>query len=82
MVSLNNDIKIIMNTNEMTSEELKKTINELRERLFGGLKKSLEELDEFFNKHIKSGQIDPGYELQYERLLNEFKKQLDEFRKK
>lgn len=68
-----------MNTNEITSEELKKSINELRERLFGGLKNSLDELDEFFKKHIKSGRIDPGYESQYEGLLDELKKQLDDF---
>ena len=68
-----------MNTNEITSEELKKSINELRERLFGGLKNSIDELDEFFKRHIKSGRIDPGYESQYEGLLDEFKKQLDDF---
>lgn len=68
-----------MNTNEIASEELKKSINELRERLFGGLKKSLDELDDFFDEHVKSGIIDPGYKSQYEYLLDEFKKQLDDF---
>lgn len=71
-----------MNTNEIVSEELKKSINELRNRLFGGLRKSLEELDDFFEKHVKSGRIEQGYESQYERLLDEFKEQLDDFRRK
>ena len=30
-----------MNTNKIAEEELRKSINDLRERLFGGLKKSL-----------------------------------------
>ena len=68
-----------MNTNEFASEELKNSINELRDSLFGGLKNSLEGLDDFFKKHVNSGRIDPGYELQYEGLLDEFKKQLDDF---
>ena len=33
-----------MNTNKIAAEELRKSINDLRERLFGGLKKSLDEL--------------------------------------
>lgn len=68
-----------MNTNKIAAEELRKSINDLRERLFGGLKNSLDELDDFFDKHVKSGRIDSGYDSQYERLLDEFKEQLDEF---
>ena len=68
-----------MNTNKIAAEELRKSINDLRERLFGGLKKSLDELDEFFEKHVKSGRIDPGYESQYKSLLDDFKEQLDDF---
>lgn len=65
--------------NEKVSDELKKSINDLRESLFGGLQSSLNELDKFFDKHVESGRIEPGYESQYERLLDEFKKQLDDF---
>ena len=68
-----------MNTNEIASEELTKFINELRERLFGGLKSSLDDLDEFFKKHVKSGRIEPGYEPLYKKLLDGFKKQLEDF---
>ena len=68
-----------MNTNKIAAEELRKSINELRERLFEGLISSLSELDEFFDKHVKSGRIDPSYKSQYKDLLDRFKQQLDEF---
>ena len=68
-----------MNTNEIASEDLKKFINELRERLFGEVISSLNELDDFFDKHVKSGIIDPAYKTQYEDLLDKLKKQLDDF---
>ena len=68
-----------MNTNKIAAEELRESINDLRERLFGGLKRSLDELDDFFDKHVKSGRIDPGYESQYKSLLDDFKEQFDDF---
>lgn len=40
-----------MNTNEFASEELKNSINELRDSLFGGLKNSLEGLRALKKSH-------------------------------
>ena len=68
-----------MNTNKIVTEELREVINEIRDSLFKGLSNSLNELDVFFNNHVKLGRIDPGYESQYEELLDRFRKQLDEF---
>lgn len=68
-----------MDTDATVRKELRKFINELQESLFGGLESSLEELNKFFNMHVNSGQIDSGYESQYNSLYDEFKKQLDEF---
>ena len=68
-----------MNTNAKATEELRKAIHTLRESLFKGLTSSLDELDEFFKEHVKSGRIDSGYESKYEELLDEFKEQLNEF---
>ena len=68
-----------MDTDATVRKELREDINGLRERLFGGLKSSLEKLDDFFDKHVKSGRIDPGYESQYKSLLDDFKEQFDDF---